>query len=131
MGLFDKLKKKNENGFLQVEVKPLIDWRESNGDGCIVSDMISKEGWKVGYMFRDEPLENQPDSGWHFFKGNESDAYSSDVENFHVFALNTVCNYDPDIIPYLSLPVGTHLIRAEDGKFVEDDGEAEIKFERQ
>ncbi len=28
MGLFDKMKKKNENGFLQVDVKPLIDWQE-------------------------------------------------------------------------------------------------------
>ena len=108
------MKKKNEDGFLQVDVKPLIDWQEPNGAGCIVSDMISK-----------------PDSGWHFFKGDESDAYSSDAGNFHVFALNTVCNYDPDIIPYLHLPVGTHLIRTEDGKFMEDDGAAAIKFERQ
>ncbi len=131
MGLFEKSKKKNENGFLQVDVKPLIDWQEPNGTGCIVSDMISKEGWKVGYMFRDEPLENQPDSGWHFFKGDESDSYSNDADNFHVFALNTVCNYDSDIIPYLHLPVGTHLIRTEGGKFVEDDGVMAIKFERQ
>ena len=28
MGLFDKMKKKNVDGFLQVDVKPLIDWQE-------------------------------------------------------------------------------------------------------
>ena len=28
MGLFDKMKKKNEDGFLQVDVKPLIDLQE-------------------------------------------------------------------------------------------------------
>ena len=28
MGLFDKMKKKNEDGSLQVDVKPLIDWQE-------------------------------------------------------------------------------------------------------
>lgn len=139
MGLFDKLKNRNQetrqeekkDGFLKIEVKPLIEWKEPNGEGCIVSDMITKEGWKVGYMFRDEPLENQPDSGWHFFKGDESDAYSNDAGNFHVFALNTVCNYDPDIIPYLRYPVGTYLIRTADGKFIEDDGSQAIHFERQ
>ena len=139
MGLFDKLKNRNQetrqeekkDGFLKIEVKPLIEWKEPNGEGCIVSDMITKEGWKVGYMFRDEPLENQPDSGWHFFKGDESDAYSNDAGNFHVFALNTVCNYDPDIIPYLRYPVGTYLIRTADGKLIEDDGSQAIHFERQ
>lgn len=131
MRLLHNMKKKDENGFLKIDVKPLIDWQEPNGEGCIVSDMISKEGWKVGYMFREEPLADQPDSGWHFFKGDESEAYSNDAANFHVFALNTVCNYDPDIIPYLHLPAGTHLIRTEDGKFVEDDGEAEITMEKQ
>lgn len=139
MGLLDKLKNRNQetrqeekkDGFLKIEVKPLIEWKEPNSEGCIVSDMITKEGWKVGYMFRDEPLENQPDSGWHFFKGDESDAYSNDAGNFHVFALNTVCNYDPDIIPYLRYPVGTYLIRTADGKFIEDDGSQAIHFERQ
>ncbi len=58
--------KKNKKGFIDKEVKELIQWNEPNGDGCMVSDMITKEGWKVGYMFRDEPLPDQPDSGWHF-----------------------------------------------------------------
>ena len=131
MGLFDKLKKKNKDEFLKIDVKPLIDWNEPNGEGCIASDMITKEGWKVGYMFRDEPLDNQPDSGWHFFKGDESEAYSNDASNFHAFALNTICNYDQDIIPYLNLPVGTHLIRTAGGKFIEDDGSQPIRFEKQ
>lgn len=130
MGIFDKHKKQNNDEFLKIEVKPLIEWNEPNGEGCIVSDMITKEGWKVGYMFRDEPLENHPDSGWHFFKGDESDEYSNDPNHFHIFALNTVCNYDQDIIPYLNLPVGTHLIRTDNGKFIEDDGQA-IVFEKQ
>lgn len=139
MGLLDKLKNKKpetakeqkKDGFLKIDVKPLIEWNEPNGEGCIASDRITKEGWKVGYMFRDEPLENQPDSGWHFFKGDEDEAYSSDTDNFHVFAINTICNYDPDIIPYLGSPVGTYLIRAANGKFIEDDGSMEIQFERQ
>ncbi|MDO5572574.1 MAG: DUF2185 domain-containing protein [bacterium] len=133
MGLFDKFKKKNnsDNGFLKVDVQHLIDWNEPNGEGCIVSDMITKEGWKVGYMFRDEPVKDQPDSGWHFFKGDEDEDYSNDPHNFHVFALNTVCNYDPDIIQYLNSPIGAHLIRTKDGMFITDDGSQPIHIKKQ
>lgn len=131
MSLFGNIKKKNKNGFLEIEVRPLIDWDEPNGEGCIVSDRITKDGWKVGYMFRETPLENQPDSGWHFYKGDESDEYSNNPDNFHVFALNTICNYDEAVIPYLHLPVGTYLIRAGGGTFIQDDGSREIVFERQ
>ena len=123
-------KKKNKNGFIDIDVKELIEWHEPNGDGCMVSDMITKEGWKVGYMFRDEPLPNNPDSGWCLYKGDEDEAYSNDPNNFHVFKLNTICNYDPNIIPYLNSPIGTHLIRNADGKFIADDGSS-IHMEKQ
>ncbi|MEG2381886.1 MAG: DUF2185 domain-containing protein, partial [Oscillospiraceae bacterium] len=95
------------------------------------SDMITKEGWKVGYMFRDEPLSGRPDSGWHFFKGDEDDEYSNNPANHHIFAINTICNYDPDIISYLHRPVGTYLIRAKGEKFIEDDGTQPVCIERQ
>lgn len=124
-------RKRNENGFLPVTVRRLIDWDEPNGAGCIVSDMITKEGWKVGYLFRDEPLENQPDSGWRFFKGDENEEYAGDSANHHVSAINTVCSYDPDIIPYLRRPVGTRLIRVAGGKFMEDDGTQPVCVEKQ
>lgn len=130
MSIFKK-KRRNENGFILVDVKQLIKWNEPNGEGCIVSDKITKEGWKVGYMFRDEPLSNQPDSGWHFFKGDETDEYSNDSDNHHIFAINTICNYDSDIIPYLHLPVGTYLIRTKEGKFIADDGTLPIYMEKQ
>lgn len=123
--------KKSKKGFINKEVKELIQWNEPNGDGCMVSDMITKEGWKVGYMFRDEPLPDQPDSGWHFYKGDENEEYSNEPNNFHIFKLNTICNYDPDIIPYLNSPVGTYLIRTSDGKFIPDDGTLPICMEKQ
>jgi len=131
MGLFKKKTKYNESGFIDIEVKPLIEWNEPNGEGCIVSDKITKEGWKVGYMYREEPLANMPDSGWRFYKGDEDDDYMGKTENMHVFALNTVCHYDCDIIPYLHLPIGTYLIRCKDHTFIVDDGQQAIYMERQ
>ena len=38
MGLFGK--KKDE--FIKIKVENLIDWKEPNGEGCIVSDKITK-----------------------------------------------------------------------------------------
>ena len=92
MGLFKKKIPKNENGFLDIKVKKLIEWNEPNGEGCIVSDRITKDGMKVGYMYRDEPNTDYPDSGWCFFAGDEDEEYSNDPNNQHVFALNTICN---------------------------------------
>ncbi len=122
---------RDENGFIMVKVKPLIDWKEPNGEGCIVSDKITKEGWKVGYMFREEPVAGQPDSGWCFLKGDESEEYMNDSNNHHIFALNTLCNYDSEVIPHLNSPISTSFIRTEGGKFAIDDGTQPIVFEKQ
>lgn len=131
MGLFKKKCDTNKNGFINIEIKHLFEWDEPNGEGCIVSDRITKEGWKVGFMYRDEPMPGNPDSGWRFFKGDEDEEYSNNSNNHHVFSLNTICNYDYDIIPYLHSPVGTYLIRTEDGNFIEDNGTKEIYMIKQ
>ena len=116
----------NENGFIKKEVENLIDWKEPNGEGCMVSDKITKEGWKVGYMYREEPSPNNPDSGWRFFKGDEDEEYTSNPDNVHIFALNTICNYDKDIIPYLNSKIGSAYIRVSETEFALDDGTKEI-----
>lgn len=113
--------KKDENEYIQLEIQPLLDWKGKGSDGCIVSDKITKDGWKVGYMYRERPNEGVPDSGWRFLKGDEDPAYMTNANNHHVFALNTICNYDSDIIPYLDAPVGTCLIRISPNQFVVDD----------
>ena len=40
-------KKNKNNDFLSIKIEKLIDWNEPNGEGCIVSDRITKEGFKV------------------------------------------------------------------------------------
>ena len=89
-------------------------------DGCLTSNRITVDGAKVGYMYRETPSPNFPDSGWRFFAGDESEEYTSDHKNFNVFKLNTVCNYDHDIIPFLDAPYGSAFIR-DNGRFVEDE----------
>ena len=129
MGFFDKFKKKAE--FIKIEIEELIEWNEPNGEGCFVSNKITKEGFKVGYMYREQPDEGVPDSGWRFMSGNEDDRYMNNSNNFHMLALNTVCNYDRDIISYLKSKVGSAYIRTGNDTFEIDDGSKDIFIDKQ
>ncbi len=86
---------------------------------CLVSDKITVEGLQVGFMYREDPHEDN-DSGWRFLSGTETQDYIDDPNNSMVFEVNTVANYDVSIIPYLKSPAGTELERVENtGEFRE------------
>lgn len=122
-------KKKDE--FIKIKVEKLIEWNEPNGEGCIVSDKITKEGFKVGYMYREQPSDDKPDSGWRFMAGNEDNEYMNNSNNHHIFVINTICNYDRNIIPYLKSKIGSAYIRVNSNKFEIDDGSKPIFVEKQ
>ena len=61
-------------------------------------------------MYR-EATDRHLDSGWCFMSGFESDEYMNDSENHAVYDVNTIANYDPDIVPFLDAPVGSALER--------------------
>lgn len=65
-------------------------------------------------------MEGKSDSGWRFFSGEEDDDYTADSNNLHVFSLNTICNYDKDIIELLDSETGTAFFRDNSGKFVRE-----------
>lgn len=73
--------------------------------GCIASDMITCGGRKVAFMYREES-DGDMDSGWRFMSGYESDEYMNNPDNHAVYDVNTIANYDPDIIPFLIAPIG-------------------------
>ena len=104
-----KLKLKGE------DIKPLLEW--DGPSGCIATDKITVEGFKIGYMYREKPNPKYPDSGWGFFQGEESDEYIKDVKNSGIYDLNTICNYDPSIIPLLKSPYGVCYYRDKMGTF--------------
>lgn len=100
-----------------AEIKTLLPDRT----GCIASDRITVNGLRVGYMFRSKP-RHAADSGWGFFSGEEPEGFNENPDNFGVYAVNTIANYDPEIIPLLDSPVGSAFIRDPDQnhKFVPD-----------
>lgn len=64
------------------------------------SDMIMIDGKEIMYMYRELP-DNEQDSGWRFFSGYESQEYVDDTQNLGIYDVNTIANYDTDIVPYL------------------------------
>lgn len=97
------------------EIKPI-----ATGFGsCIASDHITVNGRKVGYMYRDTP-DNEIDSGWRFMSGRESRVFMDNPRNLDIYDVNTIANYDPEIVPLLSEPIGSAFERdQETRKFVE------------
>lgn len=73
---------------------------------CFATDMITCEGRKIGFMYRELP-DRDIDGGWRFLSGFESDDYMNDPDNIMIYDVNTIANYDPDIIPFLDAPVGS------------------------
>ncbi|MEO7091888.1 MAG: DUF2185 domain-containing protein [Polyangiales bacterium] len=74
--------------------------------GCIASDKITVGGEPVAYMVRSE-TERPGDSGWLFTSGTETQAYMDEAANFEVYDVNTIANYDSDIVPFLHAPPGS------------------------
>ncbi len=99
------------------EIKKVMTW--NGADGCFASDKITVEGNKIGYMYREQP-DSEIDSGWRFFAGNESDDYVNNANNIGLFKLNTICNYDKEIIPLLNSPVGSTFIRDKNGVLIQE-----------
>lgn len=96
---------------------------------CIASDMITVDGRKVGFMYR-EPPDNEVDSGWRFLSGYESPEYMDDPDNHGAYDVNMIANYDRDIIPFLKAPHGSAFERlAGSGPFMEVDFEPSAEEE--
>ncbi len=95
----------------KIKADELVDLVPTMG-GCFATDKITVDGMKVGYMYREEPMEAM-DCGWRFFSGTEDQEYVDDPNNTMIFNVNTIANYDRAIIPYLNLPFGTELERIE------------------
>ena len=83
-----------------------------NMGGCFATDQITVDGFKVGYMYREEPDE-ETDSGWRFFSGTETQEYADNPDNIMFYAVNTIANYDNAIIPYLDSPYGSEFERVD------------------
>ena len=84
---------------------------------CLATDRITVDGASVGYCYR-EDQDTPEDSGWRFFAGDESQAYTDDPDNLAIYDVNTIANYDPAITVLLEAPPGSAFERDGSGRFV-------------
>lgn len=99
--------------------EPSIRRKEIMGKLCVASKKVTREGWKVGFMLREEPGDNE-DSGWQFFAGDEDDEYINDVEHVELAKVYSIAGIDPTVINHIDSAVGTRLIRISSTEFEED-----------
>jgi len=82
------------------DIKPI-----ATGHGsCMATDRITVDRAPVGFMYREVP-DHEHASGWRFFAGDESQDYLDNAANLEIYDVNTIANYDRDIIPLLDVKV--------------------------
>lgn len=107
---------------LREYCEPSIRRKALMGKLCVVSKKVTGEGWKVGFMIREEPGDDM-DSGWQLFAGDEDDEYTNNIENIELRPLYTITGIDPALMTYIESPEGTRLVRVSPQEFEEDRGQ--------
>jgi hypothetical protein len=106
-------------GLTAAEIRPI-----ATGYGaCIATDRITVDRQPVGYMYREAP-DFGGDSGWRFMAGDESQVYMDQPDNSGLYDVNTIANYDLDIVALLDAPVGSAFARPSPGSALEPLGDA-------
>ena len=77
----------------------------------VATDSVMVDGWAVQTMVRAAPAHEE-DSGWSFTSGLETPEELADPDRSGAYDLDLVANVDPDVLPYLTWPVGTVVERA-------------------
>lgn len=108
---------KDDSIAVHIDENMLQNWEGARN--CFATNRIIVEGKKIGFMYRDIPKKGKDDSGWRFIAGDESSEYMADEKNFGLYDLNLLCNYDPDIIPFLNAEYGKSYYRDDNGIFRE------------
>ncbi|MDR2752105.1 MAG: DUF2185 domain-containing protein [Clostridiales bacterium] len=75
---------------------------------------------KVSFMYREEVTGPDPDSGWRFFCGDESQEYLDDPNNTYLCGIDWVLDVDASVAQFLDLPPGTALERKSNDDDLED-----------
>ena len=97
---------------------------EDFGYVFVTKDLLDHK--KVRFMYREE-LDEDDDSGWRFFSGDETQAYVDNPKNLLKDDVRNILQQDILIEPLLDSPVGSAWEReGAEGEFVKSE---EFKFE--
>ena len=98
-----------------------MDMARNNFGYVLASKMLVNGRRSVGFMYH-EPADDDQDSGWRFFCGEEDDDYVNNPDNIGVYDVSTILDIDGSIDGYLDSKVGMAFERNDRGFFdVVDD----------
>lgn len=83
---------------------------------CFISNTVTQDGLKIGYMFREQPIDAD-DTGWRFFSGTESEDYLEDEDNIDEYDIEYALELEPNIEKYLMLEPEVDLERNDSDGF--------------
>jgi hypothetical protein len=88
----------------------------------IISKQVSDEGLPVGYFYREKP-DNDRDSGWRFFSGNEDQGYADEASNFAKHNASTIIDIEPEVRDLLghSFPISFERVEGQFEMIKEDE----------
>ncbi len=66
----------------------------------LATKMLVDNKRKVRYMYHEKGDDDQ-DSGWRFFCGDEDDDYVKNPDNIAIYGVDTILAIDKSILPYL------------------------------
>ena len=84
---------------------------------CIASASIAEGNACIFLMYRDEPEQGQPDSGWRFFDGTEEN-YNVNFDNMCIIRLSDIVEANPEIKNLINSDTETIYCRNEDGRLI-------------
>lgn len=88
---------------------------------AIVSNRVARDGEPACWLYREEP-DNERDSGWRVFAGDESDEYVDGAENCSLMPLRELISADPSVEAVLTEPAPAAFERdSRDDDFVRAD----------
>lgn len=87
---------------------------------CFISRRVWDNGEAIGYLYREAP-DNERDSGWRIFAGDESDEYANQPSNIAYVRLAEVAATDRSLLALLDYPPDCAFARNEHGAFVAED----------
>ncbi|HHG83294.1 MAG TPA: DUF2185 domain-containing protein [Bacteroidetes bacterium] len=90
----------------------------------IASKMVAEDRQKVGFLYREKPMDSN-DSGWRIFSGTEDQDYIDNADNSALYPIQTILEVDPSVAELLNSPTGS-AFEWEDGEWFSAD---EFEFE--
>lgn len=73
---------------------------------AFVTKKLVEENFKIGFAYREKP-DNETDSGWRFFAGNESQEYVDNADNLTILPVKSIIEKDMSIVSIINSEYGT------------------------